>query len=90
MLLLRFVFVKQPYAMFHNNVPQNANNVPQSVQGSVHLLQLLQRSLQGAPVRVEWISKKPKFGLQQMGNAPKISRRDFFWGNAIASPWWRA
>jgi hypothetical protein len=51
-----------------------------SVQGLVHLLRLLQRSLQGAPVRVEWISKKPKFGLQQMGNAPKITRRAFFLG----------
>jgi hypothetical protein len=51
-----------------------------SVQGLVHLLRLLQRSLQGAQVRVEWINKKPKFGLQQMGNAPKITRRAFFLG----------
>jgi hypothetical protein len=64
------------------------------VQGLVHLLGLSQRSLQLA-LLVDVLGpgvacKNSKVGLQQMGNAPKITRRDFFWGNAIALPWWHA
>jgi hypothetical protein len=80
--MLRFVFVKQPYAMFHNNVPQHANNVPQRARFSAFastLTTFVARSAGSSNV-VEWISEKPKFGPQQMGYAPKITRRAFFLG----------
>jgi hypothetical protein len=62
------------------------------VQGLVHLLGLSQRSLQRfeSDVLGPGVMCKNLNGLQQMGNAPKITQRDFFWGNAIALPWWRA
>jgi hypothetical protein len=81
--MLRFVFVKQSDAMFHNNVPQQRKTTSHNAQSLVHLLRLLQSSLQAGrrfEQGCEWISKKPKFGLQQMGNAPKITRPALFLG----------
>ena len=68
-------FVKQPYA---SSITTFHNARARFGAFASDLATFVARSAGSS--RVEWTSKKPKFGLQRMGNAPKITRRAFFLG----------